>query len=93
VAVARRSGSSSSKNASAAAAPANNWAEKSNQLREAMRAARAYAKAEENGDALPPPMPSRPDPTAVVCPSCGRSFSATAAERHIPKCDTIKAKV
>lgn len=32
------------------------------------------------------------DPSYVQCPTCGRSFSEKAAERHIPKCENIIAK-
>eukprot|EP00935_MAST-01C_sp_MAST-1C-sp1_P002261 g2261.t1 len=32
------------------------------------------------------------DDGLVPCPNCGRTFNATAAERHIPKCKNIRAK-
>ena len=61
-----------------------------------MRAAREYSKAVADGKSgsslPPPPAPSAPDPSFVACPNCGRSFNATAAERHIPKCASIKAR-
>ena len=41
----------------------------------------------------PPVAPSAPDPSLIPCPNCGRRFNETAAERHIPKCADIKAKV
>jgi hypothetical protein len=72
------------------------WQAKSSQLRDAMRAANAYKKAIAEGKSgadLPPPPVSAPDPSLVPCPHCGRSFNETAAERHIPKCTNIKAKV
>ena len=28
----------------------------------------------------------------MPCPHCGRRFNEKAAERHIPKCQTIKAQ-
>ena len=40
----------------------------------------------------PPPPPSAPDPSLIPCPNCGRSFGEQAAERHIPKCASIRAK-
>jgi hypothetical protein len=69
------------------------WESKSNQLREAMKASRAYSKAVATGAPLPPMASSGPDPSLVPCSNCGRYFSATAAERHIPKCASIKSKV
>jgi hypothetical protein len=72
------------------------WEAKSGQLRDAMRAARQYnlAKAAgKSGADLPPPVSSAPDPSLVQCPNCGRSFNETAADRHIPKCSSIKARV
>ena len=82
--------------APAAAGPAaNQWEAKSSQLRDAMRAAREYKAAVAgggDGKSLPPMRPSAPDPSLVNCPNCNRNFSATAAERHIPKCATIKSK-
>ena len=41
----------------------------------------------------PPPPVSAPDPSFVPCPTCGRTFNPTAAERHIPRCKSIIAKV
>jgi len=46
-----------------------------------------------SGGPLPEVVPSAPDSSLVPCPHCGRRFNATAAERHIPKCNDIKAKV
>ena len=41
-----------------------------------------------------PMMPSSTvDDDLVPCPNCGRRFNEKAAERHIPKCADIKAKV
>lgn len=39
---------------------------------------------------LPPPPPSE-NPDYVQCPSCGRKFNETAAERHIPRCKQTPA--
>ena len=42
---------------------------------------------------MPVAAPSAPDSSLVPCPHCGRRFNENAAERHIPKCNDIKAKV
>ena len=39
-----------------------------------------------------PVVPSAPDPSLVPSPHCGRPYSETAAERHIPRCKDIQAK-
>lgn len=41
---------------------------------------------------MPDAIPSAPDPSLVQCPHCARRFNASAAERHIPKCTSIKAQ-
>ena len=42
---------------------------------------------------LPPPPPVDEEyDDRVQCPHCMRKFNATAAERHIPKCSSIRAK-
>ena len=70
------------------------WEAKSSQLREAMKAPRAYAAAVATGAPLPPMAPSAgPDPSLVPCTTCGRYFNEKAAERHIPLCAGIKNKV
>ena len=68
------------------------WKAQSNQLREAMANMRAISAAEKAGKPLPPAMPSGPDMSLIGCPHCGRRFNQKAAERHIPKCQSIKAK-
>ena len=71
------------------------WKAQSSALREAMKQMREVKKAEESGvplSALPPAPAAAPDPSLVQCPNCGRRFNQSAAERHIPKCATIKAK-
>ncbi|KFP37338.1 Zinc finger C2HC domain-containing protein 1C, partial [Chlamydotis macqueenii] len=37
-----------------------------------------------------PPLPPIENPDYVACPHCSRRFAPRAAERHIPKCKTIK---
>jgi len=68
------------------------WKAQSNQLREAMQAMRGVAAAEKAGKPPPPMVASTPDPSFVQCPHCSRTFNEKAAERHIPKCQSIKAK-
>lgn len=52
------------------------------------RAAEARFLARSSGHS-PAPSP----PRTLQCPTCGRSFNSTAAERHIPKCASIINKV
>ena len=70
------------------------WKQQSNALREAMKQSRMVSKYEKEGrlSELPPMQSSGPDPSFVPCPHCGRTFNEKAAERHIPKCNSIKAK-
>jgi len=60
------------------------------QLRNARKVTDAIAAGRDLKD-LPPPEPTY-DPSLVPCPHCGRRFNEKAAERHIPKCNDIKAK-
>ena len=76
------------------AAGGSSWRDKSEQFRQAMRAARgvtAAIKAGVNPRDIPM-APSVPDPSLILCPHCGRRFNEKAAERHIPKCQDIRAK-
>mmetsp|Transcript_12300 Transcript_12300/g.28872 ORF Transcript_12300/g.28872 Transcript_12300/m.28872 type:complete len:95 (+) Transcript_12300:575-859(+) len=57
-----------------------------------MKNARAVTQALATGGPMPEAIPSAPDPSLVQCPHCSRRFNETAAERHIPKCNEIKAK-
>lgn len=68
------------------------WKAQSDQLRQAMKSMRAAAVADRHGRPPPPVVASEPDPTLVPCPHCGRRFNQQAADRHIPKCQDIKAK-
>jgi hypothetical protein len=69
------------------------WKIERAQLREALRAGREYTRAIEQG-IEPPPMPaaSAAADDRVECPHCGRRFAELAAQRHIPKCATQKAR-
>jgi rubrerythrin len=68
------------------------WKNDSERFREAMRAAREVTKALESGRPLPPPVMSAPDSSLIPCPHCNRRFNEKAADRHIPLCQSIKAK-
>ena len=79
------------------------WKQQSEAFREAIRAAREFKEYEQRkqeamafGGPLPPPpaaaRPSAADPTLIPCPHCERRFNQKAAERHIPQCQSIRAK-
>jgi zinc-finger of a C2HC-type len=72
------------------------WRQQSSAFREAIRNARMVTQAQAKGIPLRDlPLPkavSQPDPSLVPCPHCNRTFSEQAAERHIPKCTSIKAQ-
>eukprot|EP01138_Halocafeteria_seosinensis_P014614 gb/GECG01014919.1/.p1 GENE.gb/GECG01014919.1/~~gb/GECG01014919.1/.p1 ORF type:complete len:823 (+),score=100.43 gb/GECG01014919.1/:1-2469(+) len=76
----------------------NKWKAKSEELRQAMKAARAMKRAQDRGEdirsAKIPEMPSSSQENSgfVPCPHCGRTFNETAAERHIPRCQGIQAR-
>lgn len=67
------------------------WKRKHDELQKAMRLARKVAKhtAEGTLDELGP-IEASPDQHVglIPCPHCGRTFSDTAAARHIPRCAT-----
>ena len=59
----------------------------------AVNAGRQITEAQAAGRPLPPPVASLDEcDDRVPCPHCGRRFSGAAAERHIPKCNSINAK-
>lgn len=79
---------------------ASRWREDSLTFRRAIRAARAVTQAEDYAratgmslrDVLPPPSHQDDDPvynSYIQCPTCGRSYSTKAGERHIPQCKNI----
>lgn len=65
---------------------ANDWKQKSDMFRNAMKASRDVSKALKEGKELPPMAPSAPDPSLIQCEHCSRRFNERAAERHIPFC-------
>lgn len=85
--------SNSSTTAGSSSTQTPSWKQQSEAFRASMRAAREYSRAEAEGRPLPAPVVSSvPDPSLIPCPHCQRRFNKTAAERHIPQCQNIKAK-
>ena len=58
-------------------------------LRAAKAAQRHLAAGGKLSDLPPPPPMDTSD--YIQCPHCGRKFSDSAADRHIPKCKNIKS--
>ncbi|CAL1527587.1 unnamed protein product [Lymnaea stagnalis] len=72
----------------------SNWRTHHEQFIESLRYAKKVTQIEKEGGDLrslaPPPRTVNPD--LVPCPHCGRTFNETAAERHIPRCQTLKTR-
>lgn len=69
----------------------NNWRKKHEEFIQSIRAAKQVQAHIARGGKLsdlPPPPPSE-NPDYIQCPHCGRRFNQQAAERHIPKCETM----
>ncbi|XP_036287011.1 zinc finger C2HC domain-containing protein 1C isoform X1 [Pipistrellus kuhlii] len=70
----------------------SNWRQKHESfirtLRQAREVQRVIAKGGNPSD-LPPILPAE-NPDYIQCPHCSRHFAPKVAERHIPKCKTIK---
>lgn len=84
--------SSSSSSAADSSKQQSKWRAQSEQFRQALRSAKETSEAIASGAPLPPPVMSAPDPSLIQCPHCQRRFNETAAERHIPKCLSMKTK-
>ncbi|KAL5007945.1 hypothetical protein ScPMuIL_013526 [Solemya velum] len=72
----------------------SNWRAKHESFIESIRYAKAVTKLETGGGSasdLPPP-PKSDTSDLVPCPHCSRKFNVTAAERHIPRCQSLKTR-
>ncbi|XP_073494194.1 zinc finger C2HC domain-containing protein 1C [Phyllobates terribilis] len=72
----------------------NSWRQKHESFLRTIRQARVVQDVIARGGRisdLPPPPPEE-NPDYVSCPHCSRRFAPRAAERHIPKCETIRSK-
>ncbi|XP_064316474.1 zinc finger C2HC domain-containing protein 1C [Phalacrocorax carbo] len=70
----------------------NNWRQKHEAFIQTLRQARQVQQVLSKGGKVSdlPPLPPIENPDYVACPYCRRRFAPQAAERHIPKCKTIK---
>ncbi len=66
----------------------SNWREKHELFQRAVREARMVTQAEKTGGPIPKFQPSGVPSDYVNCPYCARNFNQSAAERHIPFCET-----
>ncbi|NWI11254.1 ZC21C protein, partial [Crypturellus soui] len=70
----------------------NNWRQKHESFIQTLRQARQVQHVLSKGGKVSelPPLPPVENPDYVACPYCSRRFAPKVAERHIPKCKTIK---
>ncbi|XP_027736593.1 zinc finger C2HC domain-containing protein 1C [Empidonax traillii] len=70
----------------------NNWRQKHEALIQTVHQARQLQQVLTKGQKVSdlPPLPPMENPDYVACTYCGRQFAPRAAERHIPKCKSIK---
>ncbi|XP_027493587.1 zinc finger C2HC domain-containing protein 1C [Corapipo altera] len=70
----------------------NNWKQKHEAFIQTVCQARQLQQVLTKGGKVSdlPPLPPMENPDYVACTYCGRQFAPQAAERHIPKCKTIK---
>ncbi|NWW83713.1 ZC21C protein, partial [Rhynochetos jubatus] len=72
----------------------NKWRQKHEVLMKTLHQARLVQQVLSKGGKVSdlPPLPPVENPDYVACPYCRRQFAPRAAERHIPKCQTIKSR-
>ncbi|RDD44770.1 Zinc finger C2HC domain-containing protein 1A [Trichoplax sp. H2] len=70
-----------------------NWKQKHEDFLSTIRSARKVTQAVKEGKPLPPPPPSKIDPSLVQCPYCQRRFNPDSAERHIKFCKEQSQRV
>ncbi|NXL43251.1 ZC21C protein, partial [Podilymbus podiceps] len=70
----------------------NNWRQKHEVFIQTLRQARQLQQVLSKGGKASdlPLLPPIENPDYIACPYCRRRFAPQAAERHIPKCKTIK---
>ncbi|NXI61139.1 ZC21C protein, partial [Anseranas semipalmata] len=70
----------------------NNWRQKHEIFIQTLRQARQVQQVLSKGGRVSdlPPLPPIENPDYIACPYCRRRFAPQVAERHIPKCKTIK---
>jgi hypothetical protein len=77
----------------ASAGKSSNWRKKHEDFIETIREARKVKAIMDAGGKLSDLPPPKPMDTSdyIQCPHCQRRFSEGAAERHIPRCASIKS--
>ncbi|XP_068802694.1 zinc finger C2HC domain-containing protein 1C [Struthio camelus] len=70
----------------------NNWRQKHESFIQTLRQARQVQQVLSKGGKVSelPLLPPVENPDYVACPYCSRRFAPKVAERHVPKCKTIK---
>ncbi|NWX99369.1 ZC21C protein, partial [Nothoprocta ornata] len=70
----------------------SSWRQKHESFIQTLRQARRLQHVLSKGGKVSelPPLPPVQNPDYVACPYCSRRFAPKVAERHVPKCKTIK---